>query len=536
MEGRPSQGRTGRAVVTHHRTVFVNGSIWTGTGSMPDWVVVEGSRITDVGAGPAPDGETFDLDGRCLLPGFQDSHVHPPMGGLALIRCDLHEVDPEAYVDTIASYARSNTDAPWILGGGWPMNAFDGGIAHRSILDAIVPDRPVFLLSSEGHAAWVNSRALEIAGVDSSTPDPTHGRIERDADGTPNGTLQEGAIDLVERFAPEDTADEALRGILAGQDYLLSLGITGWNDAWVRPIDHGAYRTLDNDGRLLARVLGSLWWDRERGEEQLDHLLEMTKEATTRYEPTGIKLMVDGVIENGTSALGMPYEGSTDDRGIAFLGEDLLRSIVPKIMAAGIQPHFHAIGDRAIRTALDAVEAGDPDHVRRVRPHIAHIHVIDPIDIPRFASIGVAANAQALWACHDDTMIDLTIPRLGAERSTWQYPFRSLLDAGAHMGAGSDWSVSTADAFAQMAVAVTRSTAQAPEPLLPQQALTREEALAAFTSGSAWINHDEQRAGTIEVGKDADFVVASDNPLSAEDLASVRTEATLIGGRVVFEA
>jgi predicted amidohydrolase YtcJ len=204
-------------------------------------------------------------------------------------------------------------------------------------------------------------------------------------------------------------------------------------------------------------------------------------------------------------------------------------------MAAGIQPHFHAIGDRAIRSALDAVEAGEPADVERVRPHIAHIHVIDPVDVPRFASIGVAANAQTLWACHDDTMTDLTIPRLGDDRSTWQYPFRSLVDAGAHLAAGSDWSVSTADPFAQMAVAVNRSTAAHPEPFLPAQSLTRLEALTAFTSGSAWVNHDEQRAGTIDVGKDADLVVASDDPRTEVELTTVRTEVTFVGGEVVYQ-
>jgi predicted amidohydrolase YtcJ len=202
-------------------------------------------------------------------------------------------------------------------------------------------------------------------------------------------------------------------------------------------------------------------------------------------------------------------------------------------MDAGLQPHFHAIGDRAIRSALDAVAAADPSAVAATRPHIAHIHVIDPIDVPRFGLLGVTANAQPLWACNDDTMVNLTIPRLGPERSQWQYPFGSLLRSGARLAGGSDWSVSTADPFPQIAVAVARSTSAAPEPLLPEEALTREEGLRAFTAGSAWVNHDERRAGTIESGKDADLVVVSDNPLSAPDLTRVRVEATFIGGKLV---
>ncbi|MDA2978324.1 MAG: amidohydrolase [Actinomycetota bacterium] len=516
------------------RTVFFNGPIWTGTAATPAWVAIEGSRIAALGEGQPPDGERFDLDGRCLLPGFQDAHVHPPIGGLALIRCELHEVPPSDYAETIANYAADNPDVPWILGGGWPMNAFDGGIARREFLDGIVPDRPVRLNSSEGHASWVNTKALEIAGIGATTPDPQDGRIERDLDGSPNGTLQEGAMGLVDRFAPADTVADVLHAIVAAQDYLVSLGITGWQDAWVRGVDHDAYRTLDADGRLIARVFGSLWWDRERGVEQLDELIATTKEGTPKYRPNGIKLMVDGVIENGTGAVCSPYVG-TDDRGLTFIDAEALRTIVPRIMAAGIQPHFHAIGDCAIRSALDAVEAGNPSDVATVRPHIAHIHLIDPVDVPRFSSLGVSANAQALWACHDDTMVDLTIPRLGDERSQWQYPFRSLVDAGAHLAAGSDWSVSTADPFAQMAVAVTRATADAPQPFLPDQALTPSEALTAFTAGSAWVNHDDRRAGTIEAGKDADFVIASDNPITAPDLSRVRAEATFIGGRVMYQ-
>lgn len=513
---------------------FTNGPIWTGTGSRPDWVTIDGPTIVALGVGTPPPSETFDLDGRALLPGFQDAHVHPPIGGMAMIRCELHGVDPSRYVETISAYVAAYPERPWILGGGWPMNAFEGGIARKEILDRLVPDRPVLLHSSEGHAAWVNSAALAVAGVDESTPDPPHGRIERDPDGNPNGTLQEGAVDLVDRHAPQDTLDDLLEAIIAAQTYLLSFGITAWQDAWVRPIDHAAYRELDRRGDLIGSVFGSLWWNRDRGADQLGDLMAMAGEGTQRYRPRGIKLMVDGVIENGTGAVCAPYV-DTVDHGITFLGGDILSDIVPRIMAAGIQPHFHAIGDCAIRSALDAVAVGNPQDVRRSRPHIAHIHLIDPVDVPRFAALGVAANAQALWACHDATMVDLTIPRLGPERALWQYPFRSLLDAGAHLAAGSDWSVSTPDPFAQIAVAVSRRSEPDQAPFLPDQAITVEEALIAFTRGTAFVNHDEDRTGTIEVGKAADLVVASDDPFTATDLASVRTEATLVDGRVVHE-
>jgi len=512
-------------------TVFTNGPILTLESSLPiaDWLVVDGGRITGVGLGDPPAAaDRYDLAGRCLLPGFQDAHVHPPIGGLAMNRCDIHEVEPDQYLDTIAAYAASHPNDEWILGGGWAMHDFPGGMALASVLDSVVSDRPVLLHGSEGHGAWANTRALHLAGIDATTVDPPHGRIERFGDGSPNGTLQEGAVALVERVVPPTTVVELQAGIASAQQYLTSLGITGWQDAWVTEEVQEAYLAADRAGELRGTVIGALWWDRERGVEQLDHLIERSHNGSVQFSPRSVKLMVDGVCENGTAAMLAPYEGDTD-RGIQFIDRATLLEAVPRIMAAGLQPHFHAIGDRAIRDALDAVEAGDPAHAAAVRPHIAHIQVIDPQDVPRFGSLGVAANAQALWACYDGCMIELTAPRLG-ERTALQYPFRSLIDGGAPFACGSDWSVSTADPFAQMAVATTRREHAEADPFVPGEAITRQEALRGFTMGSAWVNHRENESGSLVAGKVADMVVASENPLLAEDLAGVSVEATIIGG------
>lgn len=515
--------------------VFANGLIRTMDADTPrpDWVLVDGPQIVDVGTGPPPAGEPYDLAGRTLLPGFQDSHVHPPFGGMAMITCDLHHLETlDEFVAAVAAYAVANPDRSWITGGGWAMDQVPNGIARAEHLDAVVPDRPVFLLSSEGHAAWANSRALELAGIDASTPDPPDGRIERDPDGTPNGTLQEGAADLVQRHAPAPTVEDYVEATLAAQTMLLSLGITGWQDAWVSHRTHRAYLELDASGRLIGSVRGALWWDRDQGLEQLDALLTRSGERGDRYHPGSVKLMVDGVCENGTAAMSAPYEG-TDDTGIAFIPDEVLVEAVPKIMAAGLQPHFHAIGDAAIRSALDAVEAGNPADAANVRPHIAHIQVIDPADVPRFATLGVAANAQALWACNDRTMLDLTAPRLGAERTAWQYPFRDLLDTGARLVGGSDWAVSTADVFAQIAVAVTRTMPTTDEPFLPEQAITPLEMLTAFTTGSAFVMHRERASGSITAGREADLVVASSDPVTEEKISEIEVEATFVGGRLV---
>ncbi len=517
-------------------TVFTNGVIHSldPNHSDPDWVMVDQGRIEAVGTGPPPPGTPYDLAGRTLLPGFQDAHIHPPLGGLAMLRCDLHDVgEPAAYIDAIARYAATHPDQTWILGGGWTMESFPGGVARTELIDHVVPDRPVFLHSRDGHAAWVNTRALAQAGVTAATPDPPDGRIERDADGNPSGTLQEGAVALVGRHAPSDTVDDHVEGIRRAQEMLLGLGITAWQDAWVEQPTHEAYRRLDADGGLTARVVGAQWWDRHRGTDQLEELLRRAVEPTVRYQPTAIKLMVDGVCENGTAALQAPYAGTVDDVGLTFIPPEVLVEAVPAIMAAGVQPHFHAIGDRAIRDALDAVAAGDPADAARVRPQIAHIQVINDADVPRFAELGVVANAQALWACNDACMLQLTAPRLGPERTGWQYRFRDLLAGAARLAFGSDWPVSTADPFEQMAVAVTRQEAPEDEPFLPDQALGPAEVLYGFTMGSAYVNHRDDTSGSITPGKVADLVVATADPLVEKDIGSISVDATFVDGELV---
>ena len=346
------------------------------------------------------------------------------------------------------------------------MAAFEGGTPRREDLDRIVPDRPVFLTNRDGHGAWVNSKALELAGVTAATSDPADGRIERDADGTPSGTLHEGAMDLVARLMPDDTPAELEEALRLGQRHLHEFGITAWQDAIVEPhAEERAYVALASRGELTGRVVGALWWDHHRGADQIEEFVERRRAtAIGRYAPTSVKLMMDGVLENFTGAMLEPYGdghgGTTDNRGLLQIDPDGLASWVPAIDALGFQPHFHAIGDRAVRASLDAVEAarranGPSD----TRPHIAHIQVIHPDDIPRFRELDVAANAQPLWAAHEDQMDILTIPFLG-ERWRWQYPFRSLKAAGAVLAMGSDWSVSSANPIWEMHLAVER---QAPE-------------------------------------------------------------------------
>ncbi|RNI21315.1 amidohydrolase [Flexivirga caeni] len=520
-------------------------------------VAVLNGRIVAVGTNAqlhelrGPHTVSLDLRDRLVLPGFQDAHIHPVEGGLTRQQCDLHEqaTAPE-YLAAICEYARSHPAAPWIVGGGWSMDAFPGGVPHRSPLDAVVQDRPVFLPNRDGHSTWVNSRALELAGIDERTPDPPDGRIERDPDGMPTGVLHEGAARLVSGLLPPLTAQDRRAGLLAGQRYLHSLGITGWQDAIVGGdvAEQDSYQTYCDaaaSGELTARVVGALWWERSRGLDQLPELIARRDASRIgRFAATSVKLMVDGVLETRTAAMRTPYlqaDGSPSaDVGMSFLDAETLREIVVEIDAAGLQAHFHAIGDRAVRDALDAVEAariinGNND----TRPHIAHLQVVHPDDRVRFALTGVAANAQPLWACYEPQMTQLTIPQLGPERAGWQYPFADLHHSGAVLAAGSDWPVSTPNPLEEIHVAVNRRAIDTPcEPaFLPEQALTLHEAVAAFTIGSAHVNHLDQLTGTLQVGKRADFAVLDRDIFTepADRIGEAVVDLTFVDGDLVFE-
>ena len=538
--------------------LFTNGSVFVGGDFAPPGtsVLIKGNHIAAVGAavGAADESrgaEVVDLDGGTLLPGFIDSHAHPVFGGMQLLGCDLTAADDDAtaYLEIIDRYARANPDRDWITGGGWSMPAFPGGIPTRQALDGVVADRPVFLQNRDGHGAWVNSRALELAGIDKHTADPSDGRIERDERGDPVGMLQEGAMQLVARLLPPVTDDDRYLGLLAGQDYLLSLGVTGWQDAIVgrgfgEDDATDAYRQAASAGTLLANVVGALWWQRHQGLEQLEELLHRRgTDGAGRFRPTSVKMMLDGVAENHTAALLDPYLDShgcaTENSGLDFIDPDELPRFVTELDSLGFQVHFHALGDRAVRNALNAIEAAR--HANKdstIRHHLAHLQVIHPDDIPRFAALGATANIQPLWATNESQMTELTIPFLGETRAAWQYPFAALAKTGAHIAGGSDWPVSSPDPLLGMHVAVNRSTPDnATRPFLPEQAISLRTALAAYTAGSARINGLENTVGLIKAGYDADLAIV-DADLAAipdSEICQASVRQTWVRGELAYD-
>jgi predicted amidohydrolase YtcJ len=537
----------------HADLILRGGSVYTAdaVGRHADAVAVRGGRIVAVGFDGDVDGlrgpatRVVNVRGGLVLPGFQDAHCHPPTGGLSMVQASLHEsLTADEYVADIRRWADEHPDAPWIVGDGWFMDAFEGGNPPKELLDAAVPDRPVYAESRDGHSVWVNSRALAIAGVTRDTPDPEDGVIIRGPDGEPQGTLHEGAARLVWEHVPVTSEAEWTDAILRAQTYLHSLGITAWQDAIVQDDTGPVYRKLAADGRLTARVVGALWWDRKAGDEQIPAMVQRRGDYSHgRFQATSIKLMQDGIVENFTAGMTDPYLDargvSTSNRGKSFVEPEALKRYVTLLDAQRFQCHFHAIGDRAIHESLDAVEAArHANGWNDLRHHIAHIEVIRPDDLPRFRSVGAVANAQPLWACFDGQMEHLCMPFLGEERSGWQYPFRSLERAGAVIAMGSDWAVTTPNPLEEMEVAVRRvaTDRRGHDVFYPDERISVRSALKGFTIGSAYVNHLDRETGTIEEGKLADLCVVDRDLLSpeVEYLSDAKVVLTLVDGGPVY--
>ena len=528
--------------------LIVGAPVYTADPARPwaDAVAVHAGRVAAVGPqgqvaalrGPAT--RVLALDGGLVLPGFQDAHVHTAAGGLELAQCDLHGVEPQGYAAAVARYAADHPAAPWVLGGGWVMDAFGAAGPHLATLDAAVGDRPVLLESTDGHSAWVNRRAMELAGITRATPDPPRGRIQRDAAGEPTGALHEAAMALVGDLAPPPDRAEWEAAVERGQAHLHRLGITAWQDANVSPEMLAAYRAVAERGRLTGRAVAAMRWRVEAGDAQLAGLVERRRTGTVgRLRASAVKIFADGVFENRTAAMLAPYldgDGRPGgDRGISMLGPEELARVVTALDGEGFDVHVHAIGYRAVRDTLDAFEAAAAANGRRdARHQIAHLQFVHPDDRPRFRRLGVVANAQPFWSCLDGYMRELTLPFLEPERAGWQYPWASLRRAGAVLAFGSDWTVSTADPLAEIEVAVRRVAPddRHGEPFLPAERVDLPAALDAFTIGSAYALRLEAETGTVTPGKLADLAILDRDPFdpAAGPIADARVLATLVEG------
>ena len=493
---------------------------------------------------------TIDLGGKMVLPGFQDIHIHPVHSGVSYQQCALFDVEGVELLQQRIKQCAESEPGEWIRGGGWLVTNFaPSGLPDKKLLDEIVPDRPVALKSSDGHSMWVNSLALELAGINADTQDPAGGRIDRYPNSTePSGSLQEtSAMNLVHIVEPELTQKELEAGLAYSRDHLHSLGITAVQDALLKltPGDAyfglPAYLALEERGELNLHVINAMYWQNDISlEEQLPAFLKARDESTPYIHNTAIKIWQDGVIETETAALLEPYL----NRGDQFVGELLnepavLNEAVAALDAAGFQIHFHAIGDRAIRSAFDSIQAArEANGKHDNRHHISHIQLFSPEDIPRFAELDVVANFQPLWAIEDGYITDLTIPRIGEERGKFLYPIGSVQRTGARVAFGSDWYVTSANPLDGIEAAVTRldPDGKTDEPLGENEEINLAQAIENYTLNSAYVNFLDVDTGSIEIGKLADIIVLDRNLFNvpASEINQVRVIATLFRGELVF--
>lgn len=496
-----------------------------------------------------------DAGGGLIHPGFVDAHAHAVFAGVERLSLDLSPArSVEETLDLIRQAARSGDG--WLTGGGWSHELLPE--PTRQMLDEIVRDRPVALSDAGHHTLWVNSAALALAGVEETTPQPHNGHIHRDDDGLPTGYLNESAAELVGRVIPRATEDEMHAGLLNAQEHLWSLGVTGWHEAILGEFNGKAdctpaYRRALADGTLTSDVSGALWVPpglREADVPALvDRFVELRAQNAAAGFPTSTaKAMIDGVPHGETAALLEPYCNHGDDgfAGELHFDEGAIRAFVSQLHAAGFALHLHIMGDRGIRVALDAIEGALAGHGAGPRHHIAHLSMVRPEDARRFGPLGITANIQGLWAAPDPFVVDL----IGQERMEEGYPFRTMADGGAALAMGSDWPVSPADPWLAIHVAVNRwappppwieetAPTDAGEPATldaEHQALDLAQALGAYTSGSTGLVLG--RSGRVRVGERADLAVATADPfaLPAEEIASLGTALTVVGGTVAFRA
>lgn len=535
--------------------IFTNARVYTVEEEQPwaEAVAISGGKIVAVGASAdiskwqGGGTRVVDLNGRLLMPAFGDLHVHPVFGGMSFSRCSLHKGESIAeYQEIISGCVDANPGDNPIYGVGWSDSMFPpNGVPRKEFLDAVSTERALIFESTGGHTYWVNSKALEIAGIDNDTPDPENGKIDRDAEsGEAVGGLQEAAMQLVGDLIPKPSDTEMQQSILYVAKLFNSYGITSWHDAGIDLNAEGvsetmaAYKAVHDSGALTSHVTLAFKWANERSLDQIPVILDASKQAKEwGLRADTVKFYVDGVIPQQTAAMIEPYVGSDDVRGPLQIEPEILSSAVVQLGAEGMQSHVHAIGDRAVRVGLDAFEMSKNQNKSTRRPMISHLNVIDPEDQPRFGELDAIAVFQPTWASNYPYM-DMTMQAIGPERSKNIYPANSVLQGGGMLAYGADWPVGTADPLLGLEVAVTRINYEDPDsgPLLPQEGITLEEAVRAHTINVAYANNLEDITGSISPGKSADLIVLDTDifTIPVDDISEANVVFTLFKGEAVY--
>jgi predicted amidohydrolase YtcJ len=535
------------------RLVLINGAVYTLNPDLP-WaqaLVIMDGIIEYVGPNQGAEDylsdKTFliDLKGKMVLPGFVDAHAHSSQAMDLVGNISLYDGESaEDYLQIIKDFLTEHPDRESYRGAGWSDSNFTDQGPNKSNLDAILPERPIVLISYDGHSMWVNSETLKRAGIDQGTPDPESGRIERDPQtGDPSGTLRETAFKLVEDVIPDYSLEERKNALLEYQKMAARAGVTMVHDPMLDIGSLAAYHELAETDQLTMRFRGSITLDADQDlDSQVELVLsEIQKNKHPFFQVHAAKIFVDGVIEGGTAYLLEPYAHRPDFRGEPIWGPALLKKACAVLNKNGIQIHLHVIGDAAARITLDAI-----DHARKVsgkkdlRHSITHMHLVDPADIPRFAELEIVGLPQPFWFKVDDYYDTLALPYLGKDRADRQYPMQSLIDAGVIMASSSDFPVTIPfDPLIAIQTGITRSSISKTEQrvLWPEESASLEDLIRSFTYNGAYANFLEIELGSLEAGKKADLIILDKNlfEIPADQIADVEVLLTMVEGVVVYQ-
>jgi predicted amidohydrolase YtcJ len=533
--------------------IVLNGTVYTadGSGTKAEAIAVQGNKILQVGSNREiqrlrrPQTVVVDAKGGAVLPGFNDSHVHFLSGGLSLNEIDLADARTMPAIEsTISSWATANPNREWVTGRGWTYDPFPGGLPTRQMLDALVSDRPAFIKSYDGHTGWANSAALKLAQITRRTANPVNGVVVKDArSGEPTGVLKESAMQLVSSLVPRPTRQERIAALEAAMSVAHRHGVTSIQNASGSAEDLELYDEMRRNKALLVRVYAALNGDASLTTEQLDELdrLRRKYDDDPLFKAGAIKLTLDGVIEAHTAALLAPYANRTTTSGEPQMSDEALQRIVAELDRRGWQVMIHAIGDRAVRMALDAYEraARQNDKPERGRRHrIEHIETIDRADIPRFARLGVIASMQPYHSIPDPAQLEVWTGHLGPQRTERAWSYNSIAKAGGRLTFGSDWPVMSIDPVLGLHIAVNRTTpdGQPDGGWMAGERLPLGMAVDAYTRNAAWASFDEHRKGSLERDMLADVVILTHDIFSLPParLGEVDVAVTIFDGKVVY--
>jgi predicted amidohydrolase YtcJ len=541
-------------------TVILNARIYTVNPQQPwaealaitgDKIVAVGS-MRDIATRRGPSTHAIDAQGHLVLPGFTDCHIHFLDGSLSLLQVNLDEARTVGEIQRkVKGYAEAHPDLAWVLGRGWNYGVFNpSGLPDKSYLDEIIPGRPVYLESFDGHTWWANSKALQLAGITRDTPNPAGGTIVRDAKtGEPTGAIKEDAADdVVRRVIPLPGRDQIVTALLGGMREANRMGLVRAISPDGVSVQGGDFRALEvynelrQSGRLTVRFDIAL---RLQPPALTKDEVQRIEAARDRYHDDWLsagkaKFFLDGVIETRTAAMLAPYVDDSQSGGLLW-DPAQYREAVSQLDGQGVQIFTHAIGDRAIRLALDAYEnAQKINHTHDARHRIEHIEDASAADIPRFGKLGVVASFQPLHAYPDDDVLKIWSGNIGRERAQRGFAWRSVASTGGALAFGSDWPIVTLNPWPGVQNAVTRQTTAGDPPggWLPKERITLDDAIKGYTLGAAFAGHREKSEGSLEPGKMADLIVLAQDLFKIEptDIAKTEVLLTMVGGKVVYQS